>query len=190
MDGRFWRNSSKKFFLPVKVMSAVFRGKFLDLLTKAKPGTDPQLIRACREKDWVVYCKPPFSKNGTLDYIARYTHRVAISANRIVQYTDSTVAFTYRDYRHGRKKRTMTISREEFIRRFLLHILPKGFRKIRHYGLYASRDKKARLQLCRVLTKPPAAGAAAFHPRTPREDPRQGLRPVPYLQCGQNAPLR
>jgi len=144
-----WQSSRKKFFLPVKVLSRKFRGKFLSFLMQAGLPFDASLHRS----EWVVYCKPPF-KNASkvIEYIGRYTHRVAISNHRILALKDGKVTFSWRDYRDNKKK-TMTITAIEFIRRFMLHILPSGFRKIRHYGLLASRNKSKKISLCRKLTR-------------------------------------
>ena len=148
-----WRNSKKHFFLPVRVLSAKFRGKFLALLKVQFPTLAPSLLDSCYQKKWVVYCKSPFDSAGkVISYLGRYTHRVAISNDRILSLKDGKVTFQWRDYAHGNQVKLMTLEAEEFIRRFLLHILPSGFRKIRHYGLFASRDKGKRLALCRQLT--------------------------------------
>ena len=104
----------------------------------------------------MVYCKPPFDCAAkVISYLGRYTHRVAISNDRILSLEGGKVTFRWRDYAHGNQVKLMTLDAEEFIRRFLLHILPPGFRKIRHYGLFASRDKGKRLVLCRRLTNSP-----------------------------------
>ena len=144
-----WQSSRKKFFLPVKVLSRKFRGKFLSFLKQAGLPFDSSLHRS----EWVVYCKPPF-KNASkvIEYLGRYTHRVAISNHRILALKDGKVTFSWRDYRDNKKK-IMTITATEFIRRFMLHILPSGFRKIRHYGLLASRNKSEKISLCRKLTR-------------------------------------
>ncbi len=148
-----WRASSKNFFLPVRVLSAKFRGKFLALLRARFPAIDKNLLNACYRQKWVVCCKPPFDNAGmVVSYLGRYTHRVAISNNRILSLENGRVTFRWRDYAHGNQEKLMTLDADEFIRRFLLHILPAGFRKIRHYGLFASRDKGNRLALCRRLT--------------------------------------
>lgn len=151
-----WRTSSKNFFLPVRVLSAKFRGKFLALLKTQLPTVDLNLLNVCYKQKWVVYCKPPFDNAGrVISYLGRYTHRVAISNNRILSLEDGKVTFRWRDYVHDNQMRLMTLDVEEFIRRFLLHVLPAGFRKIRHYGLFASRGKDGRLALCRRLTHTP-----------------------------------
>lgn len=158
-----WRNSEKKFFLPVRVLSAKFRGKFLALLKAQFPALDRKLLDVCYRKKWVVYCKPPFdSAVKVISYLGRYTHRVAISNDRILKLEDGKVTFRWRDYAHGNQVKLMTLDAQEFIRRFLLHILPPGFRKIRHYGLFAARDKQNRLALCRQLTNTPRP-APALH---------------------------
>lgn len=145
-----WQSSRKKFFLPVKVLSRKFRGKFLFLLKQADLTFDSALYH----DEWVVYCKPPF-KNASkvIEYLGRYTHRVAISNQRILSLKDGKVTFSWRDYSDNNKQKYMTFSAVEFIRRFMLHILPSGFRKIRHYGLLASRDKYKKISLCRKLTR-------------------------------------
>ncbi len=150
---RKWRASSKRFFLPVRVLSAKFRGKFLALLKNRFSAIDKNLLDICYQQKWVVYCKPPFDNAGmVVSYLGRYTHRVAISNSRILSLQNGTVTFRWRDYTHGNQEKLMTLDAGEFIRRFLLHILPAGFRKIRHYGLFASRNKGNRLALCRRLT--------------------------------------
>lgn len=160
--GAKWRRSKRDFFLPIHVLSAKFRGKFLALLKKEFPNTDKSLLDVCYAKKWVVYCKPPFgSSEQVVAYLGRYTHRVAISNNRILSLENGKVTFLWRDYAHGSKVKPMTLDAEEFIRRFLLHILPSGFRKIRHYGLFSLRDKGRRLALCRKLTNTPQPRPAA-----------------------------
>ena len=156
-DGK-WRNSKKKFFLPVRVLSAKFQGKFLAMFQQKFPDISQELMDVCRHKKWVVYCKPPFgSAEKVVAYLGRYTHRVAISNHRILSLKDGKVTFLWRDYAHGNQKKPMTLDATEFIRRFLLHVLPRRFRKIRHYGLTSARGKTGRVALCRRLTntKPP-----------------------------------
>ena len=151
-----WRNSRKKFFLPVRVLSRKFRGKFLALLRQTsdiRGILDQDVVDSCYRKEWVVYCKPPFKDAAcVVEYLGRYTHRVAISNSRILSAADDKVTFKWRDYKDGSKWKIMTISATEFIRRFLLHVLPKGFMKIRHYGILANRDKAKRLNFCKLLT--------------------------------------
>ena len=119
---RKWRASSKNFFLPVRVLSAKFRGKFLALLKAQFPKTDQGLLDTCYQKKWVVYCKPPFDNAGkVIAYLGRYTHRVAISNDRILSLENGKVTFRWRDYAHGNQVKLMTLDAGEFIRRFLLH---------------------------------------------------------------------
>lgn len=130
-DGK-WHKSKKKFFLPVRVLTSKFWGKFMALFRQKFPDTDQGLLNICYRKNWVVYCKPPFgSAEKVVSYLGRYTHRVAISNNRILSLKDGRVTFLWRDYAHGNRIKPMTIPATEFIWRFLLHILPGGFRKIR-----------------------------------------------------------
>lgn len=160
-----WVPSKKKFFIPVKVLSRKFRGKFLAYLKRAKlqffgntaewqhPASFQKLLASLYQKEWVVYCKPPFKHAGAvLEYLGRYTHRVAISNSRIVKLEDDHVTFKWRDYKDNKKQKEMTVTADEFIRRFLIHVLPHGFTRIRHYGFLSSRHKGARLPLCKKLT--------------------------------------
>jgi hypothetical protein len=160
-----WISSRKKFFIPVKVLSRKFRGKFLALLKLEHlefhgsqeylrdPSAFQTLLGRCYDKEWIVYCKPPFKDAScVVEYLGRYTHRVAISNNRILSMEDGNVSFKWRDYKDNSKWKVMTISAEEFIRRFLLHVLPKGFMKIRHYGILGNRNKTKKLLLCKRLT--------------------------------------
>lgn len=160
-----WKNSKKKFFLPVKVLSKKFRGKFLYYLKreelefygkqenlKIKENFE-ELIAKMYNKEWISYCKPPFENAScVIKYLGRYTHRVAISNNRIIKEEKGEVTFKYRDYKDNKKQKEMTLKAEEFIRRFLLHILPPRFMKIRHYGLLGNRNKKTKLARCKKLT--------------------------------------
>jgi hypothetical protein len=177
-DGTPWVHPRYPFFLPVKVLSRVFRGKFVAGLKRAfrlgmlaLPGslahlTDASAFRAFLRRlfrhDWVVYAKPPFGgPTHVLHYLARYTHRVAISNHRIITVADGQVTFRWKDYAHGCTSRTMTVSAPEFLRRFLLHVLPKGFVRIRFFGFLASRRRARDLPLCRhALTSSTQAIAA------------------------------
>lgn len=168
-----WVPSRKKFFIPVKVLSRKFRGKFLAYLKHAKlqffgstaalrhPATFQKLLTTLYQKEWVVYCKPPF-KNAAcvVEYLGRYTHRVAISNSRIVKLEDDRVTFKWRDYKDDNKQKEMTVTADEFIRRFLIHVLPPGFTRIRHYGFLSPRNKATRLQLCKKLTRTPVSALA------------------------------
>lgn len=148
-----WQNSRKKFFLPVKALSRKFRGKFLALLKQQIPSVTQALLDDCYHKEWVVYCKPPFKTAAcVVEYLGRYTHRVAISNNRLLKLEDGNVTFRWRDYRDSSRWKEMTVSAEEFIRRFLMHVLPPSFMKIRHYGFLSSRGKQIKLQKCKLLT--------------------------------------
>ena len=160
-----WRNSKKKFFIPVKVLSKVFRGKFIYYMKQEKldfvkeneelkrSQEFDKFISSLYAKDWVVYCKPPFKNaNSVIEYLGRYTHRVAISNNRILNIDSGKVTFKWRDYRDNNKMKTMVLDADEFIRRFILHILPPRFMKIRHFGLLGNRNKTKKLTLCKSLT--------------------------------------
>lgn len=160
-----WRDSKKKFFIPVKVLSRKFRGKFLYYLKseqlefygenkylEIKENFD-ELMAKMYSKEWITYCKPPFKDaKCVIRYLGRYTHRVAISNNRIIKEENGEVTFKYRDYKDNKKIKEMTLKAEEFIRRFLMHILPPRFMKIRHYGLLGNRNKKTKLAICKKLT--------------------------------------
>jgi hypothetical protein len=161
-----WRSCRPGFFLPVRVLSRVFRGKFLaglrTALTQGRlrlPGelaaladADAAWWSALEAKEWVVYAKPPMGGPAqVLKYLARYTHRVAISNRRLLDVDKGRVRFRYKDYASGGKERTMTLTATEFLRRFLQHVLPRGFVKIRHYGLLANAQRAGRLALCRKL---------------------------------------
>jgi len=166
-----WKSSGKKFFIPVKVISVVFKGKFLSLLKAAYnekklifPGeTKPpgqtnnfrRLLDAVYGKDWVVFAKKPFKNpSHIIKYLGRYTRKVAISNERIVGTEGNEVIFRWKDYRNRGERKTMRLAGSEFIRRFLLHVLPKGFCKIRYYGIFASRTRKPIIETCRnVLGK-------------------------------------
>ena len=172
-----WKNSRRKFFLPVKMVSRKFRGKLLHYLRKeslAFFGTVKHLsdqrdfalfIDSLYKKEWVVYSKKPFGNaENVIKYLGRYTHRVATSDSRILSLENGGVSFLWRDYRSGGKNKIMVLTAEEFIRRFLMHVLPSGFCKIRHFGLFAPRDKTTRLFLCRRLTRTKSPGPTAHSP--------------------------
>lgn len=163
-----WVNSRKKFFIPVKVLSRKFRGKFLYYLKQAKiefygsisylkdRHMFDELVSSLRQKEWVAYCKPPFKNAGcVVEYLGRYTHRVAISNSRILKFENGVVTFKWRDYKDGNKQKYMDLTVDEFIRRFLVHVLPDGFTKIRHYGLLSPVNKSTKLKLCKKLTNTP-----------------------------------
>jgi hypothetical protein len=181
-----WISSRHSFFLPVKVLGRVFRGKFVSALQHAYKNGDLQFhgqlallaeppifaswLRTLFRKDWVVYAKPPFGgPEHVLRYLGGYTHRVAISNGRLVDLVDGNVRFRWRDSAHGNCKRIMTLPVDEFLRRFLLHLLPRGFVRIRHFGFLAHRRRATLLPLCfRLLehtespTAPRCAASAKF----------------------------
>lgn len=167
-DGTRWIACSPNFFLPVRVLSRLFRRLFLqalraafeaelllffgDTAEHADPLAFTRLLTSASHQNWVVYAKPPFGgPQQVLAYLSRYTHRVAIANSRLVSMADGKVTFRWRDYRHGRRPRTMTLDAAEFIRRFLLHTVPDGFHRIRHYGFLANGQRAARLTACRAL---------------------------------------
>ena len=167
-DGSRWIASSKRFFLPVVALSRVFRGKFTaglkqllrqhklqfhgSLQSLAEPRCFRNFLRQLFHQDWVVYAKPPFGgPEHVLNYLARYTHRVAISNHRLVAFQNDRVSFRWKDYAHGGKQKIMTVSTDEFLRRFLIHVLPKGLVRIRHFGLFANRRRGRMLVRCRAL---------------------------------------
>ena len=167
-DGQKWIPSKRRFFIPVKVLSRLFRGKFLAYLKETRekgklifPGTSVHLkevhsfkalLDDLYQKEWVVYCKPPFTSAETLiEYLGRYTHRVAISNDRLVNLEGDRVTFRYRDRKDHDTVKLMSLDAWEFIRRFLLHVLPDGFVKIRHYGILSNRNRKTKLARCKEL---------------------------------------
>ena len=168
-DGTEWINSKNDFFIPVKVLSRKFRGKFLFYLKKAyysnalkysteiEKLTEKHIFQSfiCKlyKKEWVVYCKPPFgSSEHVLEYLGRYSHRVAISNHRIVNLENGYVTFKWRDYKDHNKEKFMTLTVDEFMRRFFMHVLPRKFVKIRHYGILSNRNRSTKLQKCKELT--------------------------------------
>lgn len=169
-DGKKWIPAKGEFFLPVKVLSRLFRGKFLAYLKEAYekgklvfPGKIAPLkekaafhglLKGLYAQEWVVYCKPPFhNAEMVMDYLGRYTHRVAISNERLVKLEDGRVTFRYRDGHDNDTIKLMTLDASEFIRRFLLHVLPDGFVKIRHYGILSNRNRKSKLTRCMKLLR-------------------------------------
>jgi Putative transposase len=197
-DGTTWIHARPRFFLPIPVLRKLFRGKLTAGLRDAFrdgrldfPGSLAPLkpdaafrafLRSLYRQTWVVYAKPPFgSPAHVLHYLARYTHRVAISNHRLVDVTDDTVSFRWKDYRHGNQVRTLTLDVDEFLRRFLLHVLPKRFVRIRYFGFLASRCRTPQLAQCRealAIAHPPA--------EPPVPVPARASWPCP--RCG--APMR
>ena len=150
-----WIRSRRGFLFPVKALSSVFRGKFLAAL--AGLPAQPQLLAALRAKPWIVYAKRPFAgPEQVLEYLGRYTHRTAISNERLVSADCASVRFSYKDYAHGERRRIMQLEPEEFLRRFTLHVLPRGFNRIRHYGVLANRHKRMLLARARTALAVPS----------------------------------
>ena len=193
-DHRHWIPSRDRFFLPVKVLRRVFRGKFVaalklafakgqlafygDLKLLAEAKAFSSFLRPLFRQDWVVYCKPPFGgPQHVLRYLGRYTHRVAISNHRLVSLEGHQVTFRWRDSAHGNRQRLMTLSVEEFLRRFLLHVLPSGFVRIRHFGFLAHRNRGALLPLCFQLF------AARSSARTEANSQEKLPSPRPLWTC-------
>ena len=150
-----WRaaRSKGRYLFPVKAMSKVFRAKYVQVLKRKLPLLDKVLINALFAKDWVVYAKRPFAHaSNVIEYLGRYTHKVAISNHRITNVDAKTITFDFKDYRKGAQKHELTLDAMEFIRRFALHILPKGYVRIRHYGILSSTSKKIALPTIRLQT--------------------------------------
>ena len=179
LDGERWISCRKGFFLPVRVLSRLFRRLFLDRLRTAhaegrlvffgdradltKSGDFAAALAPLRRAEWVVYAKPPFAgPKSVLAYLARYTHRVAISSSRLVSLDERGVRFRYKDYRVAGpdRRKLMTLSAAEFLRRFLIHVLPPGFHRIRHYGLFANTARAANLAKVRTLLLAPSAASS------------------------------
>ena len=177
-DSSHWIHCREEFFLPVRVLSSLFQKKLLAYIKKAYKKGEWILqgkLTALKEKksfqhflsplydtDWNVYAKPPFGDSlKVLKYLARYTHRVAISNQRLVSLKDGKVSFRWKDYRNGNANRIMTLDAVEFIRRFLMHVLPSGFMCIRHYGFLSNRVRKEKLRLCRQLLEDDVATQTA-----------------------------
>jgi len=167
-DGSRWVGLSTGFFLPVRVLSKVFRGKFVaglkrlfrrgglrfhgQLRTLADSKMFQRFLRQLFRQNWVVYSKRPFGgPEHVLQYLARYTHRVAISSHRLIEFGNGRVVFRWKDYAGGNKQRTMGVSADEFLRRFLLHVLPHGFVRIRHFGFLTNRSRAVLVPLCQRL---------------------------------------
>jgi hypothetical protein len=189
-----WRASKPHFLFPVRALSRVFRGKLLGGLSEARtsgalhlgqaalqPAAFAALLRALRSQEWVVYAKQPFAgPQQVLAYLARYTHRIAISNERLLSDADGQVRFRYRDRRRGNRPRTMTLPRDEFLRRFLLHVLPIGFMRIRHFGLFANRARAAKLGAARAALQQSAP--APLVAETPVEFMRR-VRGIDITRC-------
>ena len=180
-DGQHWIACRPGFFLPFRVLSRLFRRLFLEHLQAAFDTgklqffsslaqlRDPQAFAAylapVRQAEWVVYAKPPFGgPQQVLNYLGRYTHRVAISNHRLLDIDNGKVSFRWKDYRHHEQQKTMALDADEFIRRFLLHVLPQGFQRIRHYGFLGNRHRERKLAICRQLL-------GVLTPLLPQPDP-------------------
>lgn len=163
-----WRDNGSKFFIPIQVISKVFKGKYLDELKclwkdnklEFKGSSEhyrnryqfKELLDFCYRKEWAPYCKKTFNgAQSVIDYLGKYTHRIAISNHRIICMDENTVTFSVKDYRNKGRWKEITLSGVEFIRRFLMHVPPQRFVRIRHYGLLCSRSKNKKLALCRNL---------------------------------------
>lgn len=174
LDGSRWVACRRPdFLLPVRVLSDRFRNLYLryveesyaagklrfygELQRWSDPHSFAQYLAPLRDRPWVVYAKPPFGgPEKVLDYLGRYTHRVAISNHRLKELKDGQVSFTYKDYKHAHQQKVMTLSADEFLRRFLMHVLPSGFQRIRYYGLLGNRHRAENLARCRTLLAMPA----------------------------------
>ena len=172
LGGSRWVACRPGFFLPVRVLSRRFRNLYLRYLQEiyaagklrfygalqslSDPKSFAQYLAPLHSTEWVVYAKPPFGgPDRVLDYLGRYTHRVAISNNRLKELQDGQVSFAYKDYKHEQRQKVMTLSADEFLRRFLMHVLPNGFQRIRHYGLLGNRHRAENLARCRKLLAMP-----------------------------------
>jgi hypothetical protein len=207
-DGEHWIGCRPGFFLPVRVLSRLFRRRFLEELHRlhaagrlqlynaqaplAQPGAFARWLAPLRRCEWVVYAKRPFAgPAAVLAYLARYTHRVAISNGRLLRLDAHGVSFRYKDYRASGKlrRKTMTLHPGEFMRRFLLHVLPPGFHRIRHYGLLANAQRVKDLATVRGLLASPSTGATT--PAAPAVDTTRALDTAPVFVCRHcGAPLR
>ncbi len=196
-DHSRWINSQQSFFLPVNVLRKVFRGKFVDglrklhtenrlgfhgtLATLHNPKAFAAWLRPLFRSPWVVYSKRPFGgAQHALRYLGQYTHRVAISNHRLVALADGAITFRWRDSAHNNKKRLMTLTVEEFLRRFLLHVLPTGFVRIRHFGWMAHRRRRALLPLCVQLL-----AQSGQTPAQTGSEEKADLSPQPLWTCPQ-----
>ena len=208
-DGQTWVSCRPGFFLPVSVLGRLFRGKFLALARRAfaqgelsfqgclTPLADPQVfaehLAQTYDTDWVVYAKPPFGGPvQTLKYLARYTHRVAISNQRLVSLQDGKVRFRWKDYARGNRPRIMALSAIEFIRRFLLHVLPKGFVHIRHFGFLANAVRAKKLPRCRELLEATGTDTPSLADILPAFtwDPTADAPGSPCPKCGKGHIVR
>ena len=203
-DGQRWAPCRPGFFLPVRVLSRLFRRLFLESLRKAfhsgklqffaaleslnDADAFAQLLDRMKACEWIVYAKRPFAgPKQVLDYVGRYTHRVAISNNRLLDIENGQVRFQWKDYRHEGESKTMTLPADEFIRRFLLHVLPDGFQRIRYYGFLGNRYRKEKLERCRSLLGMPAPAILSSEPAANKDyhDRYEELTGDPLYRCPQ-----
>lgn len=199
-DGRRWISCRPDFFLPVRVLSHLFRRLFLESLQHAfdsgkleffntleslrNRSAFVQFLDRMKDCDWVVYAKRPFAgPQQVLDYVGRYTHRVAISNNRLLDIENGQVCFEWKDYRAGGQVKTMSLSADEFIRRFLLHVLPDGFQRIRYYGFLGNRYRKQKLEQCRRLLGMPNRAAPTKTAEQDYQDRYEELTGLSLRQC-------
>lgn len=194
-DGQRWVACRPGFFLSVRVLSRFFRRRFLELLgqsfnrgelafcsalaTLRERKAFQRYLDPLREKDWIVYAKAPFAgPEQVLDYVGRYTHRVALSNNRLLDIDHEQVTLRWRDYRDGDAHKTMTLEADEFIQRFLLHVLPPGFQRIRYYGLLGNRHRQEKLEQCRRLLDMTPSVPKDTNTTAPAERPCMSVRSV------------
>jgi hypothetical protein len=169
-DGRHWISSRPDYLVPVRVLSRVFRGKLLQAFEHSTPAAQRDgmtvFLRQAVAQPWVVYSKPPMAgPEQVLRYLGRYTHRIAIGNERIVSVADGRVSFRYRDRRHANRRRVLTVTGPEFVRRFLLHVLPKHFVRLRHYGLSANAYRSGRIAKTRLSLGAPVSPSTVEPPR-------------------------
>ena len=199
-DGSRWITCRPNFFLPVRVLARLFRRLFLASLQKAfdankltfcgrwEPLRDRRAFQRhlapARKAEWWVYAKPPFAgPEQVLAYVARYTHRVAISNNRLLDIEDGRVRFRWKDYRNGGRQKIMTLAASEFIRRFLIHVLPEGFQRTRYYGFLANRYREQKLARCRQLLAMPQPEPPHDHSARDYRDEYQELTGASLTEC-------
>ena len=200
LDGSRWVSCRPGFFLPVRVLSRLFRRLFLEALETAfdtgklqffsflealrERSAFQQYLASVREREWVVYAKPPFAgPQQVLDYVGRYTHRVAISNNRIQNIENGQVSFRWKDYRDHNRQKTMTLTANEFIRRFLLHVLPLGFQRIRYYGFLGNRYRAQKLARCRQLLGMPVPESVPAEQSLDYRDRYEQLTGISLRNC-------
>ena len=200
LDGSRWVACRPGFFLPVKVLSHRFRKLYLRCLEQtyaagklqfygelqelSDPKSFARYLTPLHDSEWVVYAKAPFGgPDRVLDYLGRYTHRVAISNNRLEALKDGQVSFAYKDYKHEQRHKVMTMSADEFLRRFLLHVLPDSFQRIRHYGLLGNRHRAENLGRCRELLAMPVPIPTPEHDYRERWQQLTGHDPLQCPQC-------